>query len=158
VIEPSCIEIETVDTGDTGAESRGVPPELTTALEQFREDLRQEIRTSAAETRAYVDAGVAEIRADAASSAAETRAYVDASAAETRAYVDNSAAQTRRELGVLIEDLGGTIQVVAEGVVGLNQKFDAFIGDQDRLRRRVDLVEDRVTVLEQGARRPRRKR
>lgn len=122
-------------------------PELTAVLDRFRDDLRQEIRASAAQTRAHVDAV-----------AGETRAYVDASAAQTRAYVDASAAQTRRELGALIEDLRGSIQVVAEGVVGLNQKFDAFISDHDRLRRRVDLVEDRVAVLEQRVRPPRRKR
>ncbi len=54
-----------------------------------------------------------------AASAAETRQYVDAT-------VTASAAETRRHFGVVGEGLHSKIQLVAEGVVALDQKVDRF--------------------------------
>ena len=88
--------------------------ELRDALNQLAEDLRGEIRSGDAETRAYIDEVIG-------ASAAATRAHVDevagASAAETRAYIAEvvgaSAAETRRHSGVIGESLRGEIRALA---------------------------------------------
>jgi hypothetical protein len=160
-VETSAIETrayidQKVDT--SAAETRAyIDQKVDTSAVETRAYIDQKVDTSAAETRAYIDQKVD-------TSAAETRAYidqkVDTSAAETRGYIDQkvetSAAETRRHAGVLIEDLRGHIQVVAEGVMALNHKFDVVRVDQDRTNRRLDLLEGRVTVLEQARRPPRR--
>ncbi len=58
--------------------------------------------------------------------------------------------------GVLVESLRGDIQVVAEGVLQLDQKFDRVAGAEDRTRGRVDGLELRVLALEQAERERRR--
>ena len=65
-----------------------------------------------------------ELRADIAASAEETRRYVDASAEETRRYVDGTAAETRRHFDVMGERLMDKIQLVGEGVLGIDRKVD----------------------------------
>jgi hypothetical protein len=140
-----------------------VDPELRDALNQVTADLRGEIRSGAAETRAYIDERVG-------TSAAETRAYIDervgTSAAETQAYIDErvgtSAAETRRHFDVVGESLRGDIRVLAEAMAlnkeGTERRFGEEAGRTDRLEGRVLRLEARVTILEDDRKPPRRPR
>ena len=97
-----------------------VDPELRDALNQLAADLRGEIRSGGAETRAYIDERVgtsgAETRAyideRVGTSAAETRAYIDervgTSAAETRAYIDERVGTSDAETRAYIDERVGT--------------------------------------------------
>lgn len=92
--------------------------ELIEYLDRRFTGLKNELRT---ELRA-------DLRIDIAASAADLRAEIVASAEETRRYVDASVAasaeETRRHFGVVAESLMSKIQLVAEGVVLVNQKVD----------------------------------
>jgi hypothetical protein len=141
-------------------ETWAVDAELRDALNQLAEDLRGEIRSGDAETRAYIGEVVG-------ASAAETRTYVDevvgASAAETRAYIDEvvgaSAAETRRHSGVIGESLRGEIRALAEAMAinneGTQRRFSDEAGRTERLEGRVLRLEARVTNLEDDRKTPR---
>ncbi len=90
-------------------------PELRDALNELAADLRGEIRSGDAETRAYVDASIQ-------GSAAETRAYIDE-------RVGTSAAETRRHFDVVGESLRGEIRALAEAMAlnneGTQRRFGA---------------------------------
>jgi polyhydroxyalkanoate synthesis regulator phasin len=156
---PPCDIDKVSERGETWA----VDPELREAFDRLGADLRGEIRSSAAETRAYVDERVQ-------SSAAETRAYVDervqSSAAETRAYVDDrlqtTTAETRRHFEVVGESLRSDIRGVAEGVALLSQRVDRGFAEQagrtDGLEGRVVRLEVRVLSLEDNRKPPRSRR
>lgn len=105
-----------IDKVRARGETWAVDPELRDALNQLTVDLRGEIRTSAAETRAYVDE------------------RVQASGAEMRAYVDDrlqtSSAETRRYFDVVGESLRSDIRGVAEGVALLSQRVDRGFAEQ----------------------------
>ncbi len=123
-------------------------PELRDALNQLAADLRGEIRSGDAETRAYVDASIQ-------GSAAETRAYIDE-------RVGTSAAETRRHFDVVGESLRGEIRALAEAMAlnneGTQRRFGAEAGRTDRLEGRVLRLEGRVTNLEDDRKPPRRQR
>jgi hypothetical protein len=102
-------------------------------------ELRAEILASAAETRQHVEAKIL-------ASTAETRQHVEAkilaSTAETRQYVEaklmESTAETRRHFDVVADSLMDKIQLVGEGVIGVDQKLDRFRGEVAEEFRRVD--------------------
>jgi len=85
--------------------------------------------------------------------------------AEMEKAIQRNSEETRRNsediryLGVRIEGLEGTIQTVAEGVVGNNERLDAFRGEVSRefkeVRATMQLhyreLDRRITHLEQGA-------
>ena len=91
----------------------------------LRSEIRGEIAVSAAETRST-------LREEIVASAAETRSTlreeIAASAAETRSTLREeiaaSAVETRRHFDVVAERLMGKIQLVGEGVIGVDQKVD----------------------------------
>ena len=124
--------------------------------------------TSAAQTRAYVDASVTasavETRAYVEASAAETRAYVAASEAETRAYVAASEVETRRHFDVVAEALRGDIRSLAELMAMSNERIEGRLAEHGgritSLEGRVLGLEARVSTLEDGRTppRPRRRR
>ena len=122
-------------------------PELRHAFDQLAADLRGEIRSGSAETRAYIDERLG-------TSAAETRAYVDE-------RLGTSAAETRRHFDVVGESLRSEIRAVAEGVALLNQRMERRDQEQsgrtDALESRVLGLEMRVASLEDD-RKPRRSR
>ena len=119
--------------------------ELRDALNQLAEDLRGEIRSGDAETRAYIDEAVG-------ASAAETRAYIDE-------VVGASAAETRRHSGVIGESLRGEIRALAEAMAinneGTRRRFSDEAGRTERLEGRVLRLEARVTNLEDNRETPR---
>jgi len=95
---------------------------LDRRFNQFRDELLSDLR-----------AGLrTEIRGEIAASAAETRTTlreeIAASAAETRTTLREeiaaSAAETRRHFDVVAERLMNKIQLVGEGVIGVDQKVD----------------------------------
>jgi hypothetical protein len=125
---PPCDIDKVQERGETWA----VDPELRDALNQLAADLRGEIRSGDAETRAYIDE-----------------------------RVGTSAAETRRHVDVVGESLQSNIRGVAEGVALLNQRMDRRDNEQagrnEGLEGRVLRLEVRVTSLEDD-RKPRRPR
>jgi hypothetical protein len=119
-----------------------VDPELRDALNQLAADLRGEIRSGDAETRAYIEE------------------LVGTSSSETRAYVDASAAETRRHSGVIGESLRGEIRALAEAMAVNNEMMQRQLGGEagrtGRLEGRVLKLEARVTNLEDRRKPPRR--
>jgi len=117
-------------------------------IDKVRE--RGEIRTSAAETRAYVDDRIQ-------TSGAEMRAYMDE-------RLQTSTVEMRHHFEVVGESLRGDIRGVAELVAlsneGSKRRDDEQAGRTGGLEGRVLRLEVRVSSLEDGRRvcRPRRRR
>ena len=118
-------------------------PELIEYLDRRFTQLTDELRT---EIRA-------EIRTEIATSAEETRRHVDtavaSSAEETRRYVDSLTTETRRHFDVMAEHLIGKIQLVAEGVLGVDHKVDRLAnemrGEFQKVDRRFLHLQTRIT-------------
>jgi len=91
---------------------------------ELRNDLRGDIAASAAETRDT-------LRAEIAASATETRTTL-------RAEIAASATDTRRHFDVVAEQLMAKIQLVAEGVIGVDQKVDRLAADMRTGFQKVD--------------------
>jgi hypothetical protein len=134
-----------IDKARERGETWAVDPELRDAFSQLAEDLRGEIRSGDAETRAYIDERVG-------TSAAETRAYIDE-------RVGTSAAETRRHFEVIGESLRGDIRTLAEAMAlnneGTQRRFSQEAGRTDRLEGRVLKLEARATILEDNQKPPR---
>jgi hypothetical protein len=133
-----------IDRMRARGETWAVDPELRDALNQLAADLRSEIRSGDAETRAYIDE------------------RVGTSAAETRAYIDERAVETRRHFDVVGESLRGEIRALAEAMAlnyeGTLRRASEEAGQTDRLEGRVTRLEARVTVLEDTRKPPKRPR
>jgi len=75
-------------------------------------------------------------------------ARIDATRSELLERIDTSAAETRRQVGVWMEGLQSTIQLLAESIVTVDQKHDrlhAGLGTEVKgLDRRVTRLEARV--------------
>jgi hypothetical protein len=120
--------------------------EIAASAAETRTTLREEIVASAAETRTT-------LREEIVASAAETRTTlreeIVASAVETRTTrreeVAASAAETRRHFDVVAEQLMSEIQLVAEGVIGVDQKVDRLAAD---MRTEFQNVDRRILHLE----------
>jgi hypothetical protein len=124
-------------------------PSLPALLAQVEARLHQHI----AETRAYVDGGLAATREQIVAASAETRAYIDGGLAGERRHGDEREAETRRYIGVLAESLMTKIELVAEGVRANGEQLERFrTGAQEEFAR----VDRRLLRL--AARRPRRRR
>ena len=116
-------------------------PEFREALDLLEERLRQHIDGTVEGLGARIRAEIVEL------------------STEVRAEIRAGDAETRRHAGVLTEGLRSDFRIATEGIDALNQKFDALHGDHENTRRRVDMLEARVTVLERGpARGPGRRR
>jgi hypothetical protein len=72
-----------------------------------------------------------DLRADIAASAAGVKS-------ELRADIAASAAETRRHFDVVADRLMDKIQLVGEGVIGVDQKLDRFRGEVAEEFQRVD--------------------
>jgi hypothetical protein len=119
-----------IDKARERGETCPVDPELREALNHLAEDLRGEIRSGDAETRAYIDQ-----------------------------VVGTSAAETRRHSGVIGESLRGEIRALAEVIAISNEatqrRFSEEAGRTDRLEGRFLRLEARVANLEDNRRPPR---
>jgi hypothetical protein len=92
---------------------------------------------------AYLDRRFAELKSELKSEiTTEIRGEIAASAAgvksELRAEIAASAAETRRHFDVVGDRLMDKIQLVGEGVIGVDQKLDRFRGEVAEEFRRVD--------------------
>lgn len=92
---------------------------------------------------AYLDRRFAELKSELKSEiTGELRAEIAASAAgvksELRAEIAASAAQTRRHFDVVADRLMDKVQLVGEGVIGVDQKLDRFRGEVAEEFHRVD--------------------
>ena len=95
--------------------------ELIAYLDQRFSQLKSELRSEIA----------LELRADIAASAAGVKS-------ELRADIAASAAETRRHFDVVADRLMDKIQLVGEGVIGVDQKLDRFRGEVAEEFQRVD--------------------
>jgi hypothetical protein len=79
----------------------------------------------------------------------EIRADIAASAEETRRYVDTTAAETRLLFEVVAERLMDKIQLVGEGVLGVDQKVERLAtemrGEFQKVDRRFLHLQARVS-------------
>ena len=101
---------------------------LDRRFSELQSELRNEIASSAAGVKSELRA---EITASAGSIKSELRA-------ELRAEIAASAAETRRHFDVVADRLTDKIQLVGEGVIGVDQKLDRFRGEVANEFRRVD--------------------
>jgi hypothetical protein len=112
-------------------------------LDRFAADLRGEIRSSAAETRAYVDE------------------RIQVSTASLLQQMGEFESRTRRHFDVVGESLRSDIRAVAEGMAASREqterRLDRQTGRSDGLDGRVLRLEVRVSGLE-ADRKPRRPR
>ena len=79
----------------------------------------------------YLDRRFNEFRTEVAASAAETRNTL-------RSEIAASAAETRRHFGVVAEQLMDKIQLVGEGVLGIDQKVDRLAAEMRAEFEKVD--------------------
>jgi len=98
-----------------------VDQELIAYLDQRFSQLKSELRSEIP----------LELRADIAASAAGVKS-------ELRADIAASAAETRRHFDVVADRLMDKIQLVGEGVLGVDQKLDRFRGEVAEEFQRVD--------------------
>jgi hypothetical protein len=87
---------------------------LDRRFNEFRNALRNELR---ADLRNDLNDLRSDLRSEIAASAAETRSTL-------RAEIAAGDAETRRHFDVVAEHLMGKIQLVAEGVIGVDHKVD----------------------------------
>jgi len=146
-----------IDKVRARGETWPVDPEMREAFDRLGADLRGEIRSSAAETRVYVDERIE-----------TTRVYVDerfeAHTASLIHELRESESRTCRYFDVVGESLRGDIRGVAELVAlsneGSKRRDDEQAGRTDGLEGRVLRLEVRVLSLEDNRKppRPRRRR
>lgn len=121
-------------------------------LDRFRQELREEIQTSAAGTRRHFEAVAADMRQHVDAVSAETRDHAEAVEARTRQHVETVAAETRRHFDVVAEGLLSKVQLLAEGLGVLDQKVDRFreeVRDEfSKVDRRFLHLEARMAALE----------
>ena len=133
-----------------------VDPELRDALDRLAEDLRGEIRSGDAETRAYVDVRFETLSAQFTG--------LDRRFEALGVHVETRFVDLRCHFDVMAESLRGDIRSLAELMAISNERSDRQITEQagriDGLEGRVLGLEVRVTRLEDDrpSRRPRRQR
>jgi hypothetical protein len=113
-----------------------VDQELVSYLDRRFAELKSELKTEVTgELRADIAAGAAGVKS-------ELRAEIHASAAETQRHFEAkilaSAAETRRHFDVVADSLTDKIQLVGEGVIGVDQKLDRLRGEVAKEFRQVD--------------------
>jgi hypothetical protein len=126
--EPGRLRRETLDATDALRQSQGVDQELVSYLDRRFSELKSELRT---EIAASAEGIKSELRAEIVASAAGVKS-------ELRAEITASAAETRRHFEVVADRLMDKIQLVGEGVIGVDQKLDRFRGEVAEEFRRVD--------------------
>ena len=119
-----------------GHQSIGVDQELVSYLDRRFAELKSELKSEiTGELRAEIAASASGIKS-------ELRAEILASAAETQRHVEakilGSTAETRRHFDVVADSLMDKIQLIGEGVIGVDQKLDRFRGEVAEEFRRVD--------------------
>lgn len=85
----------------------------------------------------------------------ELKAYLDSMRAEnaaahveTRRYAEQLISETRTDFGAVWERFESKIELVAEGVLGANERIDRLDAKVDGLEAKVDRLETRVDHLD----------
>ncbi len=97
------------------------------SLNEVRQELRQEIQASVTELRQEIQGSAAEVRR------------------ELREEIHASAEETRRHFDIVSEGMLSKVQLVAEGLVALDEKVERF---HDEIRREFKKVDRRLLRLE----------
>jgi len=112
---------------------------LDRRFNEFRNALRNELRTDLRnDLRSDLNDLRSDLRSEIAASAAETRSTL-------RAEIAAGGAETRWHFDVVAEHLVGKIQLVAEGVIGVDQKVDRLA---EEMRAGFQKVDRRLLRLE----------
>ena len=114
---------------------------LTQQMEGVRQDLSQQI----VETREHAEQLNQESRQHAEQLNQETRQHVEQLNQDTRRDLTAHAEQLNRETGILIEAVRYQVQLVAEGVMTVNEKLDRF---HDEVEAQIFGLDKRVMRLE----------
>ena len=115
--------------------------EITSSAAGVKSELRAEIAASAASVKSELRAEIAGVAAEVAGVAAQIGVVAENAngiRAELRAEIAASGAETRRHFDVVADRLMDKIQLVGEGVIGVDQKLDRFRGEVADEFRRVD--------------------
>ncbi len=113
-----------------------VDQELIAYLDRRFSELKSELKSEISlEFRTELAASAADIKTELR---AEIAASAEAVRSELRAEIAASAAETRRHFDVVGDRLMDKIQLVGEGVIGVDQKLDRFRGEVAEDFRAVD--------------------
>ena len=105
-------------------------------LAEARAETQRQIVTSTAETRQHVDESIAETQRQIVTSTAETRRYIDENIAETQRQITTSTAETRRYIDESTAETRRHFGVVAEGLMTkLELVVEGVRGTNERLDR-----------------------
>ncbi len=116
-------------------------PELKAYLDGMRQDLTQQMEG----VRQDLSQQIVETRQHGEQLNQETRQHVEQLNQDTRRDLMAHAEQLNRETGVLIEDVRHQVQLVAEGVMTVNEKLDRF---HDEVEAQIFGLDKRVMRLE----------
>jgi len=109
-----------------------VDPELVAYFDRRFAELKSEIT---GELRAEITASAMGVKSELR---AEIAASTMAIKSELRSEIVASATETRRHFDVVADQLMDRVQLVGEGVIGVDQKLDRFRGEVAEEFRRVD--------------------
>src|SRR5262245_28880007 len=102
---------------------------LRAELREFRDQFRQELTAGLATTEARLRAEIAVTRRALGAEIAEARQALGAEIAETQRALGFETTETRRYVGVLVEDLKSKLDLVIEGVRGVDERLERFRGE-----------------------------
>ena len=137
---PRRLQTDTLDATRLSRQSTRVDQELVAYLDRRFSELKSELRSELTlELRGEITTSAAwvtsELRGEIAASGAGLKSEITLA---LRVEIAASAAETRRHFDVVAERLMDKIQLVGEGVIGVDQKLDRFRGDVAEEFRRVD--------------------
>jgi glutathione S-transferase len=113
-----------------------VDPELVEYFDRRFSELKSELKSELLpDIRSEIAASAEALRSNLR---AEIAAGAEALRSDLRAEIAASAAETRRHFDVVADRLMDKIQLVGDGVIGVDQKLDRFRGEVADEFRRVD--------------------
>jgi len=133
-------QTDTLDATRLSRQSTRVDQELVAYLDRRFSELKSELRSELTlELRGEITTSAAwvtsELRGEIAASGAGLKSEITLA---LRAEIAASAAETRRHFDVVAERLMDKIQLVGEGVIGVDQKLNRFRGEVAEEFRQVD--------------------
>src|SRR5262245_6485638 len=132
------LERDTLDAGRRAGQSARVDPELVGYFDRRFTELKHELKS---ELKSELSTELtASLTSSLTSSltASLTTAITSAVMDQLRVELAASAAETRRHFDVVADRLMDKIQLVGEGVIGVDQKLDRFRGEVAEEFRKVD--------------------
>jgi len=137
---PRRLQTDTLDATRLSRQSTRVDQELVAYLDRRFSELKSELRSELTlELRGEITTSAAwvtsELRGEIAASGAGLKSEITLA---LRVEIAASAAETRRHFDVVAERLMDKIQLVGEGVIGVDQKLNRFRGEVAEEFRQVD--------------------